>query len=95
VLGGLFGGRRSRASVAAAARRAQTAQRRVDTARSKADDLTAQLADLEAEIAAEVAAIDQQWTATAAELQTLSVPVEKTDVSVVDLRLVWVPVAEG
>ncbi len=95
VLGGLFGGRRSRASVTAAARRAQTAQRRVGTAQSKADDLAAQLADLEAELTDDIAEIDAQWAAKAGQLETLSVPLEKTDVSVADLRLVWVPVAEG
>jgi hypothetical protein len=92
MLGGLFGGRRSRSSVATAARRAQTAQRKVDTARSKADDLAAQVADLEAEIAADVAALDAEWAAKAATIETLRVPLEKTDVALVDLRLLWVPV---
>jgi hypothetical protein len=92
MLGGLFGGRRSRASVASAARRAQTAQRKVDTARSKTDDLAAQMADLEAEIAADVAALDAEWAAKAAAIETLAVPLEKTDVTLVDLRLLWVPV---
>jgi hypothetical protein len=92
MLGGLFGGRRSRASVATAARRAQTAQRKVDTARAKADDLAAQVADLEAEIAAEVAALDAEWAAKATTLETRAVPLEKTDVTLVDLRLLWVPV---
>jgi hypothetical protein len=92
MLGGLLGGRRSRASVAAAARRAQSAQARVDSARGKAEDLATQLADVEADLAADVAALDEQWAAKAEAVEAVGVPLEKTDVSVVDLRLVWVPV---
>jgi hypothetical protein len=91
MLGGLFGGRRSRTSVAAAAGRAQSAQSRVDTARARADDLAGQLADLESDLAADVAALDDEWRAKAEAVQPVAVPLEKTDVAVAELRLVWIP----
>ncbi|MEZ5117886.1 MAG: helicase HerA-like domain-containing protein [Candidatus Nanopelagicales bacterium] len=92
VLGGLFGGRRSRASVSAQARRISGAAARVDQARAKVDSLAAGLAQLDAELADEVAGIDREWTERAAAVSTVAVPLERTDVRVADLRLVWVPV---
>jgi hypothetical protein len=92
MLGGLFGGRQSRASVTAAARRAQTAQDRVSSARLKADELADAVAALEAEIAADVAALEAEWAAKAADVDTLSVPLERSDVRVDSLRLAWLPV---
>lgn len=92
VLGGLFGGRRSRASVSAQARRMQSASARVDAAQAKVDTFAQGIADLEAELAGEVARLDDEWTVKAGRIQTLPIPLEKTDVAVADLRLVWIPV---
>lgn len=92
MLGGLFGGRRSRASVTTAARRVRTTGARVDAARDRAGTLADGVEDLEAQLAAEVADLDATWMAKAQQVQVVPIPLEKTDVSVVDLRLVWVPV---
>jgi hypothetical protein len=92
VLGGFLGGRRSASSLGAAARRHQAAAARVDTATRRADDLAADLAHLESELADDLAGIDASAQQRAASVQQLRIPLEKTDVQVTDLRLLWVPV---
>jgi hypothetical protein len=97
VLGALFGGRRSTRSMAgalssAASRRGmsvRTAERK-ETAQEKVESTKDDLAALEQEIADEVAEIDERWRGVAAELDTLSIRLEATDVRVVETRLVWV-----
>ena len=39
-----------------------------------------------------MADLDAEWMAKAERIETLPVPLEKTDVRVADLRLVWVPI---
>lgn len=98
VLGALLGGRRSARSItgaigSAASRRgmsARAAERR-STAAEKAETTKDELAELEQEILDEVAEIDERWRATAAEVDTLQVRLEATDVRVLETRLVWVP----
>jgi hypothetical protein len=98
VLGALFGGRRSARSITsaiggAASRRgmsARTAERR-ESAQEKAVAVTDDLAELEQEILDEVAEIDDRWKQTAAEVDTLQIRLEATDVRVLETRLVWVP----
>jgi hypothetical protein len=98
VLGALFGGRRSARSMAsaiggAASRRgmtARTSQRR-ESAEDKVEATKDDLAELEQEILDEVAEIDERWKATAAEVDTLQIRLEATDVRVLETRLVWVP----
>jgi hypothetical protein len=91
LLGGLFGGRRSRTSVTAAGRRAGAAGRAAETAQNRADTLAADIVELEMELADEVAELERAWMAKAGSVETVPIPLEKTDVSVADLRLVWVP----
>jgi hypothetical protein len=98
VLGALFGGRRSARSMAsavgsAASRRGMTARtsERKQTAEEKVEATKDDLAELEQEILDEVAEIDERWKATAAEVDTLSIRLEATDVRVLETRLVWVP----
>ncbi|HEX6725010.1 MAG TPA: DUF87 domain-containing protein [Gaiella sp.] len=98
VLGALFGGRRSARSMAsavgsAASRRGMTTRtsERKQTAEEKVDATKDDLAELEQEILDEVAEIDERWRATAAEVDTLTIRLEATDVRVLETRLVWVP----
>lgn len=93
VLGGFLGGRRSTASIGAAARRAQSAQAKANAAQAKVGDLHGQVADLDAQLAGEVQAISQEWQAKAAEVVPVPITLAKSDVRIVDLRLVWVPVS--
>lgn len=92
VLGGFLGGRRSASAIASAARRHQAASHRVDQAALRADDLSRQLAELESGFADEVAQIDAEWQQKAAAVSPLDIPLEKSDVRVTDMRLVWIPV---
>ena len=93
LLGGLFGGRRSRSSITTEIRRTSASQARVNAAQEKATAAEQAIVDIEAELATEVAEIDATWAALASQVESLSIPLEKTDIAVTDLRLVWVPVA--
>ncbi len=103
ILGGLLGGRRSRGGLlgsvlgkagSAAGRRSRTAAAgdRLDAAENKLEGLHQQLEQLEAELAEEVTDIDARWMATAKSITTLAVSLERTDVKVTQLALVWIPV---
>jgi hypothetical protein len=103
ILGGLLGGRRSRGGLlgsilgkagSAAGRRTRTAAAgdRLDAAESKLEGLHRQLEDLEAELTQEVTDIDAKWMATAKNTTTQPVTLERTDVKVTQLALVWIPV---
>ena len=100
VLGALFGGRRSASSITsavsgAASRRGVTSRvgDRQETAESKLDETKDDLAAIEQEIIDEVTQINDKWTRTAAEIESVSIRLEAADVRVVETRLVWVPVA--
>jgi hypothetical protein len=92
LLGGLLGGRRSRTSLATEARQHAKSAARVGAADGRVNALEGDLAVLEAELGRELAELDALWMAKAERVETLSVPLEKTDVRVADLRLVWVPI---
>lgn len=91
VLGGLLSGRRSTSSISAAARKASTAQNRANEAAAKVDELQAQVAEVEMALAAEVDAIAAEAQARAESITTKELAPKKTDVRVIDLRLVWLP----
>ena len=104
LLGGLLGGRKSKGKMvgnllgdagSAARRRGSTnaSGRRVDAAENKVERLTDQLAELEADAAADISEIAEKWDALAANVTTLSVGLERTDVKVTQLALAWIPVA--
>ena len=92
VLGGFLGGRKSTSSITAAMKRQQTAQNRANTTAAKVDDLNSQIAQIELQLTNEAYDIQQEWQAKAAEIVALPITLARTDVRVVDLRLVWVPV---
>ena len=96
----MFGGRRSARSIASKVGtvtrrrgRANEAAKRVEVARNRVHEKVEAVADLEAELADELAVIADEWDAKAAAIEPLEVPLEKTDVKVRPLTLVWVPVA--
>jgi hypothetical protein len=96
LLGALFGGRsRSKAlsqmlggSGSATGARAQA---RAQAAQAKAADKATDLAALEQELAAEIAEITAKWEATAAEIETVPIRLESSDVRVTETALVWIP----
>ena len=87
LIGGLFG----RSSIGASARRASSAQSQLARARAKVDDLESGLADLRAELDDEIDSIRIEWDDKAAGISTLEVPLDKSDIKVGDLGLVWIP----
>ena len=99
ILGGLLGGR-SRGGLlgklgSAAGKRgsSKAAKERVDAAEGKVARMTQDLEDLEAELAAEISEIDARWMSLAKNLTTVPVMLERTDVTVAQLSLAWLPVA--
>jgi hypothetical protein len=94
LLSGFLGGRRRARSIASAAatrqRRAATAANRAEAARDRHAAKIDTLQQIEADLAEDVADLVGAWDQKAAEITTLEVPLEKTDVSVTQLALVWV-----
>jgi hypothetical protein len=70
--------------------RSGEAAQRVETARNRVADRQQALTDLEADLARDLTAIDDEWRAKAAEVESVDVPLEKSDVRVTALSLVWV-----
>ncbi len=99
LLGSLLGGRGGARSIArkvgGLARRrgrASEAAKRVETASNRAAEKAQAVADLEADMADELATIADEWDAKAIAIEPLEVGLEKSDVRVVELSLVWLPV---
>ncbi len=96
LLGAFLGGKSgSSALKRTASRRSQTAKAEA-RAGAEADKYQAkvqELADLEQELADEVDRIVSEKAALADQIEPVEIPLEKTDVRVAELKLVWVPIA--
>jgi hypothetical protein len=88
VLGGLLG---KLGSVAGRRSRSKQATTRLQAARSKVATLQQQLAELDAELATDIVRVGQEWATKTAAIEPVAIAPTKTNVRVVDLRLVWVP----
>ena len=98
VLGALFGGRRSASSISGAVNRAATGRSRtsrtddrLETAMARIDQKSGNLADLEAELTTTIQDIHDRWTDVAADVESLEVPLEKSDITIEQVALVWIP----
>ncbi len=94
-LGALLGGRSTSGALRrASSRRSQTRRTEADLAsvESGLDEKQQKLADLERELEGEVTDIVDEWHAKADEIASVEIPLERSDVQVTELRLVWVPV---
>jgi len=98
ILGGLFGGRSKTRGLASAARKASSSRRtasntaaRLETAQNRLDEKVDALEDLEEEVASSVIEIDHKWSTISENIEEVAIPLEKTDISVKDMILVWVP----
>ena len=91
----LGGRRRSRSLSGAASRRSQTrrTQERLATASEKVTDKVADLEDLEDRLAEDVQDIMAKWDRAATTVEVVEIGLEKTDIRIDDIALVWVPVA--
>ena len=99
LLGAVFGGRRSARSIASKVGsvtrrrgRSTEAAKRTETAANRLAEKAEALDALEAELADSIAAIADEWDAKAAAVETVEIPLEKSDITVSDLSLVWIPV---
>ena len=100
ILGGFLGGRKSARGVAADLRRAASkrgttsrTQQRLDTAQGKLVDAQEDLIELEQELSAELMDIDHRWMQAASAIEEVEVDLEKNDIDLVAVTLVWVPTA--
>ncbi len=98
ILGGLLGGR-SRGGMLgklgnAAGRRGRTkaADERLDAAESKSTRLHEDVAALEQELSDELIEIDARWMNVAKNVTTVPISLERTDVTVSQLVLAWMPI---
>ncbi len=98
LLGSLLGGKKSAKSIlgkvkGVSSRRKQSsaAGDRVETALAKVEQKEMELGDLEAELADAIADIAADWDAKAVEISEIDIGLEKTDISVSQLALIWVP----
>ncbi len=99
LLGSLFGGKPNIGGIArkagAAARRrgrSNEADGRIGTASNRVDEKSQALADLQADMEDELATIADEWDAKATAVENFEVPLERSDIRVVELSLAWIPV---
>jgi hypothetical protein len=95
LLGAFLGGKSGASALnKAASRRTASAKAsaRADTEAAKFHAKAAELQELEQELATEINAIVGRHKEVASEIQQVDVPLEKTDVRVAEVKLVWVPV---
>ncbi|NND84579.1 MAG: ATP-binding protein [Acidimicrobiia bacterium] len=94
LLGSILGGRRRSSSIRGiASRRAQTqkAQLRLQTAEAKQADTYQKLIDLEDDLQDAILEETREWTDLADDIEPILIGLEKDDVDVVSLRVVWIP----
>jgi hypothetical protein len=72
--------------------RINKANERADQSAAAAEMKVNNLQDLEAELATQLIAIDDKWKAAADAVETTSITLAKTDISVRMMSLIWVPV---
>jgi len=100
VLGSLLGGRRStRSMITSGVRRsqskgrmAQKASERLKTAENRYADLVDDREELEMEISDDLNDIQDEWSEKVHEIDSMDIRLEKTDISIDDVALVWIPV---
>ncbi len=98
VLGGLLGGRSRTRGLASAARRMGSSSRqkasteaRLESARNRVAEKVDDLEELETELADAVLDIESEWVLKSQNIEPFEVPLEKTDIRVEDLMLIWIP----
>jgi multidrug efflux pump subunit AcrA (membrane-fusion protein) len=102
LLGALLGGRgRTRSLIRSvsrgASRRSMTERtgQRLVTAQDQVEAYEEDIAEIEADLAQEIAEIDGRWQEKAGAIETIGIGLERSDVTVSELALVWIPVSSG
>ncbi|MFT7607570.1 MAG: hypothetical protein ACI9MX_000625 [Candidatus Aldehydirespiratoraceae bacterium] len=98
VIGGLLGGKRSSRSIVGGVRRASSGRRtsanakqRLETAKNRVEEKVDELEELAEALTDGIEDSQDAWAEVATEVDSYAVGLEKTDISVEDLVLVWVP----
>ncbi|MEQ8840525.1 MAG: DUF87 domain-containing protein [Acidimicrobiales bacterium] len=98
VIGGLLGGRKSTSSILSGVRRATSSRRtssnaaeRVRSAKNRLEEHVDELEDLAAALTDALAESHDAWADASGRIDTFEVGLEKTDIAVEDLVLVWIP----
>ena len=95
LLSGLFGGRRRSINLGrAASRRSQTVrtQERLRSAEERKTEKETELEELERKLAEVISAISDKWKDSADQIEEIEISLEKTDVDVDELSVLWIPV---
>jgi len=98
LVGGLLGGRKSSRSLMGGLKRASgkrrmssNAKQRVETAKNRLEDNLDKLEDLAAALEDSLAESRDAWDEAASAIEDRRVPLEKADITIEELRLVWLP----
>jgi hypothetical protein len=96
VLGSILGGRASTSTIARSAGRAatrgQSSSQRIRTIENRIDEKNLALEDLEEDLSEAVAEIDEEWDAKAGAIEPMEISLEKNDITVDEVSLLWLPV---
>jgi Helicase HerA, central domain len=96
ILGAFLGGKKSSTALGQAAKRraaSQKASERAELAKQAVSDDEAAMKELEEELASDLAALSDQHADSADSIEEIEIPLEKSDVKVRELKLVWLPIA--
>ena len=96
LLTGLLGGRRRSLSLSrAASRRSQTrrTEERLRTAEEKMADKANELEQIEDKLAEDITEISEKWKSSALQIEEIEISLDKADVDVDDLSVLWIPLA--
>jgi hypothetical protein len=96
LLGAFLGGRSGSTALSKAAQRrtaSAKAAAKAETEQAKYEAKMVELAELEDELATAIEETTARFAGLADQTETVDVPLEKTDVRVAQLKLVWVPTA--
>ncbi len=94
LIGLFLGGRGNLTALTrAASRRTRTrrANQKLTQAQERAEELEEAVADLEQELATELGALEKHYRAAATQLEPFEVRLEKNDIRLEEVRLLWVP----
>ncbi len=77
----------------AASRRGMTrrTQERLDTAKGKVEDASEEMREIDEDLLEDLAELQEKWDACAEEIELKSIPLEKSDVAIEEIVLLWVP----
>ena len=99
VMNMFLGGKRSSRSIATEIRRVSSKRKqtrksgqKITSASNRVEERAAQLEDLQNELADKLLMLDDEWDTRARNIEELEVGLEKTDIQIDELSLVWVPV---